>query len=197
MLKILFVLSILFVGHSIRVNAQDLMGITRSAPGCPDSTNSPRTGRGFFDTGERSAALDINGDGIPDPGFYFEADGLTDKYIVVDGSLPARRWEFTLWKGAAKRPPTHRLVGYYNLDGTVDNTNPKEPVFAVAGNEPSLSWKFEDIVISSYTMQSTQPLGIIAILIGLFDANGDGKIDIMTANCANPSGSSIDLWTWK
>ncbi|MBI5646512.1 MAG: hypothetical protein HY962_06235 [Ignavibacteriae bacterium] len=180
------------------LQAQDqMMSIVRSVPGCPDSTNTPRLRDGFSSAGDRRSALDINGDGIPDQGFYFEADGLTEKLVVVDGATPTRRWEFTLWSGATRKPYSHRLIGYYNLDGIVDNGNPKEPVFASARGDVGFKVTFEDVVISSYTLQTTQPLGIIAILIGLFDANGDGRTDILTASCNQPSGSSMDLWSWK
>ncbi|MBE0643173.1 MAG: hypothetical protein IH600_03770 [Bacteroidetes bacterium] len=189
----LFVLSLLLLATGT-LKAQGLE-IERTIPGFPENAS----GMLAMTVGSKDR-LDFNGDGMPDR--VFTAKGFngteTFTYTIVDGSDPTRSWVMQL-EGDPDHPlivGSHRLVGFFDLDGTVNNANPKEMVVAKFVPVPlSINYKLENVMISSYSSTSptvpAQPLGIIAILIGIADMDRDGKDEILLAN---PTADQTEIW---
>lgn len=142
--------------------------------------------------------LDFNGDGTPERVLIVQDPAAGDYLRIVDGRDPSRDWIVRL-DGDPDRPViigVHTLVGFYNMDGIVSNQDPKEMVFAkrVGTQSPYSSYILEDVLISSYNAVGPSPhmpLGIIAILIGLFETDRDGKTEVMVAN---PATQQTEIW---
>jgi hypothetical protein len=142
--------------------------------------------------------LDFNGDGIPERSFVARDPAQGDVLRIVDGSDASRSWTVRL-EGDPDRPiiiGRHMLVGFFDFDGIVSNENPKELVFAKRIPSPGfMSYTLEDVLISSYSSTQTyspwQPLGIIAILIGIVDLNRDGTDEVILAN---PAANQTEIW---
>jgi len=143
--------------------------------------------------------LDFNGDGIPERTVTASDPVKGDILKIIDGNNPERSWTMRL-DGDPDHPiilGQHSLVGFFNFDGLVSNDNPKEIVFANVerGQSAYLDTMLRDVIISSYSFGAgtfeTQPLGIIAILIGIVDRDRDGKDEIMLFN---PDSRSTEIW---
>lgn len=142
--------------------------------------------------------LDFNGDLVPERVFTVQDPAAGDYLRIVDGADPSQDWIVRL-DGDPDRPiiiGVHTLVGFYNIDGIVTKQNPKEMVFAkrVPAQNRYYSYTLEDVLISGYSAvgpSPRQPLGIIAILIGLFETDRDGKTEIMLVN---PDTQQTEIW---
>jgi hypothetical protein len=146
-----------------------------------------------------SDRLDFNGDTYPDRVFIVSDPAAGTSMRIVDGMVPTRQWTVRL-DGDPDHPiivGRHSLVGFYNLDGTVTNDNPKELVFATRVYRPQgyADYSLQDVIITGYGLSSPaqwpQPLGIIAILIGIGDIDRDGKDEVMTFD---PDRKVTEIW---
>ena len=142
--------------------------------------------------------LDFNGDGIPERSFVARDPAHGDVLRIVAGRDASRSWTVRL-EGDPDRPiiiGRYQLVGFFDFDGIVSNENPKELVFAKREQgQGYLIITMTDVIISSYdSSQPTspwQPLGIIAILIGIVDLNRDGTDEVILAN---PAAQQTEIW---
>ncbi|MDX9759686.1 MAG: hypothetical protein RBU27_11040 [Bacteroidota bacterium] len=159
----------------------------------------PQNARGMLATSlDSDERLDFNGDLVPERVFTVQDPAAGDYLRIVDGTDPSRDWIVRL-EGDPDRPMiigVHTLVGFYNIDGIVTKQNPKEMVFAkrVPAQNRYYSYRLEDVLISSYSAvgpSPRQPLGIIAILIGLFETDRDGKTEVMLVN---PDTRQTEIW---
>lgn len=136
---------------------------------------------------------DFNGDQVPDMVAVGDInnDGVPD-IIVTSGSNHSQSWRLTI---DGLDVALYSFVGFYNLDGIVDDSNPKELVFGRRASPSAIT--FQDILISSFANSGpapTQPLGIIAILIGIMDNDQDGRDEIVLANAGS---KRIESWGWN
>ncbi|MCZ7554816.1 MAG: hypothetical protein M5R41_00255 [Bacteroidia bacterium] len=168
--------------------------VERSINGVPDNPFS------FLAASMREQdRLDFNGDGYPDRVFISSDPATGDVMRIVDGMVPTREWIMRL-DGDPDYPiivGRHSLVGFYNLDGVVSNENPKELVFAYRVFRPQayLTYRLEDVMVTGYNATNPtvrpQPLGIIAILIGIVDSDRDGKDEVLTFD---PDRKVTEIW---
>jgi hypothetical protein len=159
----------------------------------------PQHPRGIVATSlDSEERLDFNGDAVPDRVFTVQNPAGGAHLRIVDGSDPSRDWIVRL-EGDPDRPiiiGRYMLVGFYNIDGVVSNQNPKELVFALRETAQNVysAYELKDVLISSYSAVGNapyQPLGIIAILIGLFETDRDGKTEVMLVN---PDQQQTEIW---
>ena len=191
--KIIQALAILLLVPALLPAQQQLLHGLGTVAGLPEGS------RGLLAmTVGSKERLDFNGDGIPERSFLARDPAHGDVLRIVDGSDASRSWTVRL-EGDPDRPiiiGRHQLVGFFDFDGIVSNENPKELVFARREQgQGYLIITMTDVIISSYSSSQPtspwQPLGIIAILIGIIDRNGDGKDELLLAN---PAAQQTEIW---
>ncbi len=176
------------------VATAQFLNLERTINGVPQNIQT------LLDFGPGSGSrLDFNGDDIPDRVSVYSDPAAGDFMRVTDGADSARTWLMQL-DGDPDSPiilGRHSLIGFFNFDGIVTNENPKEIVFGTIDRRQNnyLGYQLKDLIISGYNVTTPtvkpQPLGIIAILIGILDIDRDGEDEVMLVN---PGAGVTQIW---